>query len=76
MPSGHVDKSKPLQPLSDHAWRVLEYLDTGRAMSSQASNPGVWNRLLREHLVEQQYQGSRRVYVITAAGREKMKERP
>lgn len=76
MPSGHIDPSKPLTPLTEHAWALLARMDLGVPMAGINRNPGVWARLRREGLVEQVQQGFIRVYVITAAGRAKLRERP
>lgn len=75
MPSGHVDKAKPLRPLSDFAWYALARACEGQ-VASHLYNSGVWDRLSREGLIEQVgLRGGSRLYEATAAGREKMKER-
>jgi hypothetical protein len=75
MASGHVDKSKPLRPLSPRAWDALADAASG-PVASHRHNAGVWDRLGREGLIEQTgVRGGSRIYEATAAGREKMKGR-
>lgn len=71
MATGHVDKTKPLKPLSAHAWRMLAWL-AEEAVASHLINPGVHDRFRREGLAHTD--GGRTT--ITEAGREKLKERP
>lgn len=76
MPSGHVDKSKPLKPLTEHAWSCLEWIARGPVPRHEI-NAGVVDRFVREGLADMQPMGNKGRYhvVITAAGREKLEER-
>lgn len=75
MPTGRVDASKPLRPLSAYAWSTLAYCGRTPMVVSWESNPGVWGRLMREGLVEQVPATKGVWYQITTAGRERLKER-
>lgn len=81
MPSGHVDKSKPLRPLTAHAWAILDSLSRG-PLASYTVNAGVHDRLRREGLAEERdahpygTSAQRKPYLfITAAGRAKLEGR-
>lgn len=76
MPSGHIDKAKPLRPLSTYAWAALEAA-ARTPTASHLYNAGVWNRLRREDLVEQvALRGSSVIYSATEAGRTKLARAP
>lgn len=79
MPSGHVDKSKPLRPLTAHAWEVLDGLERGPCLYASI-NAGVTDRFFREGLAEERWfdaygNGKKRYLVISEAGRQKLAAR-
>lgn len=79
MPSGYVNRSAPLKPLSAHAWGILERLALG-PFPSYTVNAGVQDRFRREGLVEDRradpYGSGPRFYLfITEAGRQKLRAR-
>jgi hypothetical protein len=74
MPSGTPDPAT-LRPLTAFAWGALRYLASNESAASHDFNPGVWNRLRRESLVEPFFAGDRTRYRITAAGRQRLRER-
>lgn len=76
MASGHIDPSKPLKPLSAHAWAILRRLYVER-VAAYTINPGVRDRLVREGLAEQRgYRGSFSAYQITGKGRSMVEATP
>jgi hypothetical protein len=75
MSSGHVDRSKPLRPLTEHAWDALADACAG-PIASHHHNAGVWDRLFREGLIDQRAtRGGSRIYVATEAGHAKLRDR-
>lgn len=78
MPSGHVNMNV-LKPLSATAWATLAELQVGPIPAYQI-NPGIRDRFCREGLViittGTGANVGKRFVAITAAGREKLKERP
>lgn len=75
MASGYPNKTK-LRPLSSYAWSALAAACAG-PVASHLHNAGVWDRLVREGLIDQTgTRGGSRIYEATAAGCEKLKERP
>jgi hypothetical protein len=76
MASGHVDLSKPLKPLTAHAWAILRRLYVER-VAAYTINPGVRDRLDREGLAEQRgHRGSFTAYQITDKGRAMVEATP
>lgn len=76
MASGHVNLTKPLNPLSAHAWAVLRRLYVAR-VAAYTINPGVRDRLVREGLAEQRgYRSSFAAYQITDKGRAMVEATP
>lgn len=74
MASGHVDHTKPLRPLTEHAWEELARIGRGPVFPHTV-NPGVRGRFFREELIEQ-YQGRGAPLLrITPAGVAKLAER-
>lgn len=69
MPSGHPDDTKPLRPLSPHAYGKLLELSYG-SLPAHRVNPGVRNRFLRGGLATIA-RGS--TLCITPAGREEVR---
>lgn len=74
MPSGHIDPTKPLRPLTKHAWEVLGVLNR-RPIAAYEINAGVRDRLMREELIDISTD-QRRTVSITEAGRAKWNSRP
>lgn len=68
MPSGHVDRSKPLRPLSEKAWAALRLIGARKVLAFEI-NPGIRGRLYREDLI---VDTGHAYVVLTPAGHRKL----